>query len=65
MKCVQKDRSCFCYSLEHGAVIIGILSMMSSAVLLLAEVAMLAEWEDIQKNFKDERMKRCKNFEKQ
>ena len=30
MKCVRRDRSCFCYSLEYGAVIIGIIFMMSS-----------------------------------
>lgn len=57
MKCVRQDRSCFCYSLEHGAVIIGITFLISSGVALLAEIGMLVEWHDIQNNFKDERMR--------
>ena len=61
MKCVRKDRSCFCYSLEYGAVIIGIISMMSSAIGLLCEVGMLYEWDrGISDNFEDKRMKKCK-----
>ena len=63
MKCVRKDRSCFCYSLEYGAVIIGIISMMSSAIGLLCEVGMLYEWDrGISENFEDKRMKKCRNL---
>ena len=60
MKCVRRDKSCFCYSLQNGAVIIGIIFMLSSAVALLLEIGMLAEWDDIKLNFKDVRMQKCK-----
>ena len=58
MRFIKRDRSCFCYSLENGAVIIGIIFMISSAVALLMEIGMLAEWKDVQLSFKDERMRK-------
>jgi len=53
-------KSCFCYSLRHGAVVIGISVVMSSAISLLAFIGMIAEWKDIRLQFKDERMRERK-----
>lgn len=53
-------RSCCCYSLQHGAIMIGITVMVASAVALLTEIGMIAEWEDIKDSLKDPRMQRCK-----
>lgn len=53
-------KSCFCYSLRHGAVVIGISVVVSSAVSLLALIGMIAEWKDIRESFKDERMRERK-----
>ena len=58
MKCQSK--SCLCYSLEHGAVIIGITFMMSSAIALLAEVGLILQWNDMKIHFKNDKMKQCK-----
>ena len=57
MKCQSK--SCLCYSLEHGAVIIGITFMMSSAIALIAEVGMILQWNDMKIHFKNDTMKQC------
>ena len=40
--------------------IIGIAVMVASAVALLTEVGMIAEWEDIKESLKDPRMRQCK-----
>ena len=58
LKCLSKNKSCCCYSLEHGAIIIGITFMISSSVALLCEIGMLAEWNDIKHNFNDKRMRK-------
>ncbi len=53
-------KSFCCYSLQHGAIVIGIAVMVASAVALLTEVGMIAEWEDIKESLKDPRMRQCK-----
>ena len=53
-------KSCCCYSLQHGAIVIGIAVMVSSAIALLTEVGMIAEWEDIKESIKDPKMQQCK-----
>ena len=55
-------KSCCCYSLQHGAVIIGITFMITSAVLVLMEVGLLAEWTDVQKSFRDLKSRQCKTI---
>ena len=40
-------RSCCCYALDHGTVIIGIVSMLASTVAVLLEIGLIAEWPDI------------------
>jgi hypothetical protein len=56
---MRLKRSCCCYSLQHGAIVIGITVMVASAVALLTEIGMIAEWEDIKESLKDPRMQRC------
>ena len=58
LKCLNKNKSCCCYSLEHGAVIIGITFMVSTSVALLCNIGLLAEWDAIKVNFKDKRMRK-------
>lgn len=41
------NRSCCCYSLRDGAIIIGITFMISSVVALLLEIGLIVEWSDI------------------
>ena len=53
-------KSCCCYSLQHGAIVIGIAVMVSSAIALLTEVGMIAEWENIKESIKDPKMQQCK-----
>ena len=48
-------KSCCCYSLQHGTVIIGITFMISSAVALLLEIGLIAEWADIKDYVEDDR----------
>jgi hypothetical protein len=55
-------RSCCCYSLQHGAIVIGITVMVASAVALMTEVGMIAEWEDIKESLRDPRMQQCKSL---
>jgi hypothetical protein len=52
-------RSCCCYSLPHGAIIIGIAVMVCSAVGLLTEIGMIAEWQDIKESLKNPKMQQC------
>jgi len=58
LKCLDKSKSCCCYSLEHGAVIIGITFMIGTSVALLANIGLLAEWDAIKSSFKDKRMQK-------
>ena len=58
LKCVDKSKSCCCYSLEHGAVIIGITFMIGTSVALLCNIGLLAEWDAIKSSFKDKRMQK-------
>ncbi len=51
---------CFCESLRHGALVIGLFFMMASAVMVLLEVGLLAEWADVQTHIVNERMRECK-----
>ena len=39
---------------------IGIAVMVSSAIALLTEVGMIAEWENIKESIKDPKMQQCK-----
>ena len=59
MKCKCQIKSCLCYSLEHGAIIIGITFMLSSAIGLMLYVGMLLQWDEIKLNFNDKRMRQC------
>lgn len=54
-------KSCCCYSLQHGTVVIGIVFMVGSAVALLMEVGLIGEWRDIKLQMEDEKHIECKN----
>ena len=58
MKCQSK--SCLCYSMENGAVIIGITFMMSSAIALILEFGLIFQWNDMKIHFKNDTMRQCK-----
>ena len=58
MKCQSK--SCLCYSMENGAVIIGITFMMSSAIALILEFGLILQWNDMKIHFKNDTMRQCK-----
>ena len=55
-------KSFCCYSLQHGAIVIGIAVMVSSAIALIAEVGMIAEWEDIKESIKNPKMQQCEIY---
>lgn len=46
-------KSCCCYSLEYGAVVIGITFFIINSVGFLMQVALLAEWEDVKDSISD------------
>ena len=50
------ETCCRCYSLRHGSIVIGIAFMISSAVVLLMEVGIIAEWADVQDRIHDAKM---------
>ena len=55
-----KNKSCLCYSVETGAVIIGITFMVSTTVAILLYCGMILDWDEMKLNFKDKRMRNCK-----
>ena len=44
---MQKNRSCFCYSPNHGAAIIGIAFFIGSTVVSLMLVGLVVEWGEV------------------
>lgn len=54
---MRLKKGCCCYSLQDGAIIIGITFMMASSVALLMEVGLIAEWEDVKLSLHDKRMR--------
>ena len=43
----QQTRSCFCYSPNHGAAIIGIAFFIGSTVVSLMLVGLVVEWSEV------------------
>ena len=52
-------KCCLCFSLRHGSLVVGLFFMMASAVAVLAEAGLLAEWADVQTQIVNERMRNC------
>ena len=44
---MQQTRSCFCYSPNHGAAIIGISFFIGSTVVSLMLVGLVVEWGEV------------------
>ncbi len=58
----ETRRLCFCYSAQHGAVIIGIGFFIASTVASLMLAGLVLEWNDIEDNFGNERTRSCEQL---